>query len=92
MLPTDREVIAELASGARIIATDEGDGWSYKLIHKEVPITGSQVVQLLDEGWIYSSNTAYFLTDEGKQAYLKSTDELGDGRLLAPKPRYSLKA
>lgn len=87
MLPTDRQVITELAGGARIIATDEGDGWSYKLIHGEVPITAGQVVRLLDEGWIYSSNTAYFLTDEGKKAYLRSTDELGNGRLLVPKPR-----
>jgi len=87
MLLTDRQVITELACGARIVATDEGDGYSYKLIREQVAITAAQVIRLLDEGWIYSSNTAYFLTDEGKKSYLRSTDELGNGQLLAPKPR-----
>lgn len=78
----DRQVITEMAGGARIVCHDEGDGYSYELVRTSVPITSSQVRRLLDEGWIYSSNTAYFLTDEGKKAYLRSTDEMGDGRLL----------
>lgn len=86
-MATDRQVITALAGGGRIICSDEGDGYSYKLIMPETDLNSSQIVRLLDEGWIYSSNTAYFLTDEGRKSYLKSSDELGDGRLLAPTPR-----
>lgn len=89
MTPTDRQVITALAGGGRIVCKDEGgfDGYSYRLVMSEVEISSGQVNRLIDEGWIYGSNTAYFLTDEGKKSYLRSTDELGDGRLLAPKPR-----
>ena len=86
---TDRQIITELASGARIVCRDLGghDGYAYELVRGEITLTSSQVNRLIDEGWIYSSNTAYFLTEAGKESYLKSTDELGEGRLLAPKPR-----
>lgn len=76
MIPTEKEIIERLAGGARIVATDEGDGYSYKIIDNESVVSGSQVIQLLDKGWIYSSNTAYFLSDEGKKAYLRSSDEM----------------
>ena len=69
----DGDVLRELAGGAIIEATDEGDGYSYKLIthHSELP--SSQIVSLLDKGWIESMNTIYKLSDEGKKVYLRST-------------------
>jgi hypothetical protein len=86
---TDRQVITALAGGGRIVC-DGSTGYdadSYRLVMSEVILNPSQVIRLMDEGWIRSSNTAYFLTDEGMKAHLRSVDELGDGRLLAPKPR-----
>jgi hypothetical protein len=70
---TDEDVIRELSGGAVIRATDEGDGYSYKLITHHAQLPSSQIVSLLDKRWIESMNTVYRLTDEGKKAYLRST-------------------
>lgn len=84
---SDAEIIEAMAGGARIIVTGGRgyDGDEYELRGPGVPLTQSDIIPLLDKGWIYSSNTAYFLSDEGMKAYLRSIDEMGDGKLVDPK-------
>lgn len=42
------------------------------------------VQRLLDEGWIEGRNGSFRLTDAGRCDFLRSTDELGDGKLIPP--------
>lgn len=83
---TDLELIREMAGGSFISVKDLGgwDGYEYELRRAGKLITSSQLNRLIDAGWLRSSNTAYFLTDEGMKSFLRSTDEIGDGRLVAP--------
>ena len=85
-MATDREVIERLAGGDFIAAIDLGgyDGYEYSLRSKETSVDESQLRRLIDHGWLYSTNTSYRLTDEGKKAYMRSMDELGDGTLVPP--------
>lgn len=87
-MPSEHEIIAAMASGSRIVVI-AGRGYDcdeYELQSPSQSLSQIDIVRLLDKGWIYSSNTAYFLTDEGKKAYLRSIDELGTGELIAPTP------
>jgi len=45
---------------------------------------------MLHHGWLESTAGCggYRLTDEGLRAYLRSTDEMGDGKLIDPSPEY----
>lgn len=70
---TNEDIVQQLAGGAVIRATDEGDGYSYELVTYHAQLPSSQIVSLLDKGWIESMNTVYRLSDEGKKAYLRST-------------------
>lgn len=82
--PSLKEIIAELAAGARIVAHDDG---RYELCHPGKPITGHTLQWVLGEqGWIESTPNmgAYVLSDAGRLAYMRSTDELGSGELVAP--------
>jgi hypothetical protein len=42
--------------------------------------------RLMEDGWLlgYANGGGWWLSDEGKKAYLRSTDEMGDGKLKAP--------
>lgn len=82
-----RKIIGALATGFTLRCNDNGgyDGYSYVVEKREgFEITGWLVEKLLREGWVNSRNGWYELTDEGRKAYLRSTDEMGDGKLRAP--------
>lgn len=74
------EIVQCLASGWSLLG-DDGD---YFVTRNAGKVRGDTIRRLIDEGWIYSQNTCYRLTDEGHKAYLRSTDELGDGKLTPP--------
>lgn len=81
---TLREVIAELASGARIVADEDN---RYELQYPGAPITSHMLNhELVRAGWVQSNPNggSYRLTDAGRLAYMRSTDELGTGELVPP--------
>lgn len=50
-------------------------------------VRGDTLQRLLDEGWLkgFPNGGGFWLSDEGHKAYLRSTDELGDGKLVPPR-------
>ncbi len=82
-----RNTILELASGAKIAIEDDGyHGFSYILV-RPLPQPENEVFEvLIHRGWVNSqaNGGGYTLSDEGLRAYLRSTDELGDGQLRHP--------
>jgi hypothetical protein len=83
-----KNVIGKLAQPGWLICThDLGgfDGSEYWLEKREGErVTGHDIRVLMREGWLESFNGGYRLSDAGRAAYMRSTDELGDGKLLAP--------
>jgi hypothetical protein len=71
-------------SDHRIHVVDEGgfDGYSYRLQGPSWDVSAT-FEQLLRDGWIEPATIGrgYVLSDRGRVAYLRSTDELGDGAL-----------
>lgn len=45
---------------------------------------------MLHHGWLVSTTGCggFELSDAGRAAYIRSTDELGDGKLVDPSPEY----
>lgn len=84
--PSLREAIAELASGAYVGTEDDEWGFSYKLVRPVKQPDGDDFDVLIHRGWLESmaNGGSYRLTDAGKLAYLRSTDEMGDGKLTHP--------
>lgn len=84
--PSLREILAELAAGALIVAHDDG---RYELCHPGKQITGHTLNWVLaKDGWVQNTPNfgAYVLTDAGRLAYMRSTDELGNNELVPPLP------
>jgi hypothetical protein len=79
------EMIQALASGAVIRSESDGyDGPDYFLDMGSPRIRGDVIEKMIREGWLSSFNGGYRLTDEGLKSYLRSTDEMGDGKLVQP--------
>lgn len=80
------EVVQHLASGWSL--RDHGshgyDGPDYWMSRTAGRVRGDTIERLIREGWVQSYNGGFSLTDEGHRAYMRSTDELGDGKLIAP--------
>ena len=74
------ELIQLLAEGAKI-RWDDGQCNVVKFYG-----TACNIEQLIQEGWIVSGtgSSYYKLSDDGLKAFLKSTDEMGDGKLISP--------
>lgn len=81
------DVVQHMASGWRL-GHEDGD---YFVTQTAGRVRSDTISRLLDEGWIEGRNTCYILTDAGRKAYLRSTDELGDGKLVAPSEKASPK-
>lgn len=83
-----RDVIARLVQPGWTIRTHDLGGydgrehWLEK--HEGERLNDKDISDLLRDGWIRSFNGGYELTDAGRAAHMRSTDELGDGKLIAP--------
>lgn len=77
------ETVGHLASGARLRYTRD-DGLELVLPVKQPD--GVTITRLIHHGWVVSTAGCggYQLSNAGLQAYLRSTDELGDGALVDP--------
>jgi hypothetical protein len=85
-----KEVISRLAQpgyAVRVHDNGEYDGYSVYVERTEgVQITGRELEMLKADGWIeFDGPRSWKLSDEGRKAWLRSSDELGDGVLRAPK-------
>lgn len=81
------EIIQKLQQpGWRIRIESYGHGYQYFLEGPSHTLTTMEVSRLVQDGWLESTANGggYTLTDEGRKAYLRSTDELGDGKLVPP--------
>lgn len=85
-----REALNALAAADFKIRSDGEDGWWPVLIHEETkPISGPVFNELMKAGFLKGipNGSGFTISDEGRKAYLKSTDELGDGNVyLTPSP------
>lgn len=87
-MKTDQELIQDLAGGFAIRIED--DEWSHGY-YVEPPgkydILSDQLLRLIGEGWLegFANGGGYRLSDEGRKAFNRAMDELGDGKLIAPK-------
>ena len=77
-----RMAIVELAGDAKI----RYDGDMRPVLVRDLP-QPSNIDVLFHRGWLESmpNGGTFKLSDAGLLAYLRSTDELGDGRLLHPR-------
>jgi len=74
------EIVRHMAGGWRL-GHEDGNYFVSKTAGR---VRSDTINRLIAEGWIESRNTCYILTDDGRKAYLRSTDELGDGKLIPP--------
>lgn len=85
-----RDVIERLAqAGWAIRSHDLGghDGHEWRLERAEsFPLSHADVERLRREGWLAPSGAGsnYVLSDAGRLAFIRSTDEMGDGVLRLP--------
>ncbi len=83
-----RDAVQDLAGGACFRRSSDGfHGDDFELVHPTAQPEGDVFDRLLHHGWLESfpNGGGYKLSDAGKLAYLRSTDELGDGQLIDPK-------
>lgn len=80
----DKEVIALLASGA-VLLEDE-DRMGAELVTRHAQISSEQWNRLGRQGWLkpFANNGGAWLSDAGRLAYIRSTDELGNGVMVPP--------
>lgn len=80
------EVVECLATGWGLRSTS-ADGWDspdYFVTRSAGKVRTDTLHRLMKEGWIDGNNGYYYLTEAGRKSYLRSTDEMGDGKLLPP--------
>jgi hypothetical protein len=84
-----KEVISRLAQPGYSIRTynnGEYDGYSIYVERIErMEITRRELDMLIKDGWVERPfASGWYLSDEGRKTWLRSTDELGDGKLRSP--------
>lgn len=80
-----RDAVGDLASGCQLVLEDDcGNSW--RMVAPVKQPQGDVLSHLFHCGWLETmpNGGTCKLSDAGKLAYLKSTDELGDGKLIAP--------
>lgn len=86
--PRVKHIIDKLAQVGWTIRADSGrdyDAPEYWLVSGEGErVLSEEIEQLIRDGWLESFNGGYRLSDAGRQAYMRSTDELRDGKLYVP--------
>jgi hypothetical protein len=76
------DIIPLLAGNYRL--RDDGDYlWLTQTAGK---VRDDTLHRLIEEGWVqrFPNGSGFELTDEGRKAYMRSTDEMGDGILHPP--------
>lgn len=87
-MSTLADILGCLASGARIVLVDAGEGYTTPELRMPAPrLDGTTWDTLCRDGWLESmpNGGAFKLSDAGLLSYLHSTDELGDGKLINPR-------
>src|SRR5271170_1323136 len=84
-----KEAIGMLVqSGFRIVIDDLGeyDGYEIWIRRTEgMKISQRELDMFVKDGWLETYGAhGYQISDEGRKAWLRSTDELGDGKLVPP--------
>jgi hypothetical protein len=74
------DIVQHLASGWRL-GDEDGD---YFVTRTAGRVRSDTINRLLAEGWCETRNRCLILSDAGRAAYLRSTDEMGSGKLIAP--------
>lgn len=81
-----KEIVRLLVrSGFRL---EYADGWNgHRICGPDTPVTAQEVSFLADHGWLkpMPNGGGAWLSDDGRKAFMRSTDELGDGELKSPK-------
>lgn len=77
------EVVQALASGYGM----QRDDCDVRVVRSAGKVRSDTLQRLIDEGWLegYANGGGWRLSDEGHKAYLRSSDEMGDGKLVAPR-------
>jgi uncharacterized protein affecting Mg2+/Co2+ transport len=75
------EIVALIQGEYRLV---DNDGEAF-VVHTAGKVRDDTINRLMMEGWIERGNRHWKLTDEGRKAYLRSTDELGNGKLIPPR-------
>ena len=77
------EIVPLLASNYYLREGPDGHVWVTLTAGK---VRDDTITRLLEEGWVqrFPNGCGFELTDAGRGAYMRSTDELGDGVLRAP--------
>lgn len=80
-----RSAVQDMAGGAVLQVT--GPGMELEMVAPVNQPEGDVVSHLIHHGWLesFSNGGGYRLSDAGKLAYLRSTDELDDGALIDPR-------
>lgn len=85
---TAEQVVELLATGWSLRRHDLGgyDGTEYRVEKNAGEVLPEEIRRLQRASFLesYPSGCDYRLSDKGHRAYLKSTDEMGDGRLEIP--------
>lgn len=84
---TTAQIVQLLAQvGWRIVVEPDDFTNEYHLVGPSHDVTGL-FQEMIREGWLVSSPNggSYVLSDAGRAAYMRSTDELGDGKLISPR-------
>jgi hypothetical protein len=77
------EVVEALATGYAARYEDGHDLYVTKTAGK---VRSDTLDRLMREGWLegFANGGGFRLSDAGRKSYLRSTDEMGDGKLVPP--------
>lgn len=75
-----KDILGDLASGWTIVVDNSNEPH----LVQEAPLDAAAFAELLNFTPFlksFANNGGYWISDTGRKAYIKSTDELGDGKI-----------
>lgn len=83
---SSQEALNDLAAGFKIKSDGDGGWWPILVYEQTKKISGPVIEELMNAGFIHgiANGSGFQISDEGRKAHLKSTDELGDGKVHIP--------